>query len=198
MLSTRVPPGPTGAGRHGNRRAFERDHLGFLLEQQQYGDLVRLDDDLYLVNSPVLAEEVLKHTNTTYTISRDLLGEPADGSRASEDLALWMRARALTGRGLNRPSMRAVEDRLAATVARHAESWHTRGSIEAIPALEDLTAHLIAEFCLGPDTGTVPDLLARLQDTLLPPPCPCPSAGRRCAGSACAGPAATSPTRSPP
>lgn len=175
MLSTRVPPGPGGAGRHGNRRAFERDHLGFLLEQQRYGDLVRLDDDLYLVNSPVLAEEVLKHTNTTYTIARDLLGEPADGSRASEDLALWMRARALTGRGLNRPSMRAVEDRLAATVARHAESWHTRGRIEAIPALEDLTAHLIAEFCLGPDTGTVPDLLARLQDTLLPPALPLPA-----------------------
>ncbi|MFE9561876.1 cytochrome P450 [Streptomyces sp. NPDC006487] len=175
MLTTRVPPGPRGAGRHGNRRAFERDRLGFLLDQQQYGDLVRVDDDLYLVNSPVLAEQVLKHTNTTYTIARDLLGEETDGSRASEDLALWMRARAVAGRGLNRTASRAAGDRLAATVTRHADTWRARGRIEAIPALEDLTAHLIAEFCLGPETGRVPDLLARLQDALLPPALPLPA-----------------------
>ncbi|THA29026.1 cytochrome P450 [Streptomyces sp. A1547] len=175
MLSSRVPPGPSGAGRYGNRRAFERDHLGFLLDQQQYGDLVRFDDDLYIVNSPALAEEVLKHTNTTYGISSDLLGEATDGSRASEDLALWMRARSLAGRGLNRTSMRAARDSLASTVVRHADTWHARGRIEAIPALEDLTAHLIAEFCLGPETGDVPDLLARLQDALLPPTLPLPA-----------------------
>ncbi|MBT2448618.1 cytochrome P450 [Streptomyces sp. ISL-43] len=175
MLSTRVPPGPAGAGRHGNRRAFEWDHLGFLLDQQQYGDVVRFDDDLYIVNSPVLAEEVLKHTNTTYAISSDLLGEATDGSRASEDLALWMRARSLAGRGLNRTSLRAADDSLASTVVRHAETWRARGRIEAIPALEDLTAHLIAEFCLGPETGSVPDRLARLQDALLPPTLPLPA-----------------------
>ncbi|MGW6709911.1 cytochrome P450 [Streptomyces sp. NPDC054956] len=178
MLSTRVPPGPSGAGRHGPRRTFERDHLGFLLDQQRYGDVVRLDDDLYLVNSPALAEEVLKHTNTTYAISRDLLGEATDGGRASEDLALWMRARALAGRGLNRTSLRAAGDRLAATVARHAETWHARGSIDATPALEDLTAHLIAEYCLGPGSEEVPGLLARLQDALLPPALPLPARWR--------------------
>lgn len=175
MLSTRVPPGPSGAGRHGNRRAFERDRLGFLLDQRQYGDLVRFDDELYLVNSPVLAEQVLKHTNTTYAIARDLLGEATDGSRASEDLAQWMRARALAGRGLNRTGTRAAGDRLAATVTRHADTWRARGRIEAIPALEDLTAHLIAEFCLGPESSTVPGLLARLQDALLPPALPLPA-----------------------
>nr|WSX53612.1 cytochrome P450 [Streptomyces sp. NBC_00974] len=175
MPTTRVPPGPTGVGRHGNRRAFERDKLGFLLDQQEYGDVVRLDDDLYIVNSPALAEEVFKHTNTTYGIGRDLLGEATDGSRASEDLALWMRARSLAGRGLNRTSLRAAEDSLAATVGRHAETWRARGRIEAIPALEDLSAHLIAEFCLGPETGEVPDLLARLQDALLPPTLPLPA-----------------------
>ncbi|MFJ8209086.1 cytochrome P450 [Streptomyces sp. NPDC096033] len=178
MALLRVPPGPTGAGRHGNRRAFERDQLGFLLHQQQYGDLVRVDDDLYLANSPALAEEVFKHTNTTYAISRDLLGEETDGGRASEDLALWMRARSLAGRGLNRTSMRAAEDRLAATAARHAQAWRARGTVDAIPALEDLTAHLIAEFCLGPDTGRVPALLARLQDALLPPVLPLPARWR--------------------
>ncbi|GAA0273927.1 cytochrome P450 [Streptomyces polychromogenes] len=171
----RVPPGPGGAGRHGDRRAFERDQLGFLLHQRQYGDLVRVDDGLYLANSPVLAEEVFKHTNTTYAISRDLLGEETDGGRASEDLARWMRARGLAGRGLNRTSMRAAEDRLAATAARHSQAWRARGTVEAIPALEDLTAHLIAEFCLGPETGRVPALLARLQDALLPPVLPLPA-----------------------
>ncbi|MGW6688366.1 cytochrome P450 [Streptomyces sp. NPDC054961] len=178
MPTTRVPPGPTGAGRYGNRRAFERDQLGFLLDQRQYGDVVRLDDDLYIVNSPVLAEEVFKHTNTTYAISRDLLGEATDGSRASADLALWMRARGLAGRGLNRTSLRAAEDGLAATVARHADSWRARGRFEAIPALEDLSAHLIAAFCLGPETGEVPGLLARLQDALLPPALPLPARWR--------------------
>ncbi|MFH7599966.1 cytochrome P450, partial [Streptomyces racemochromogenes] len=169
------PPPPPPPGRHGNRRAFESDPLGFLLHQQQYGDLVRVDDGLYLANAPALAEEVFKHTNTTYAISRDLLGEETDGGRASEDLALWMRARSLAGRGLNRTSMRAAEDRLAATVAWHAQAWRARGTVEAIPALEDLSAHLIAEFCLGPDTGGVPALLARLQDALLPPVLPLPA-----------------------
>ncbi|MEU3405328.1 hypothetical protein ABZ766_15500 [Streptomyces sp. NPDC006670] len=169
MALLRVPPGPTGAGRYGNRRAFERDRLGFLLHQQQYGDLVRVDDGLYLANSPALAEEVFKHTDTTYATSRDLPGEETGGGRASEDLARWMRARSVAGRGLNRTGMRAAEDRLAATAARHAQGWRARGTVEAVPALEDLSAHLIAEFCLGPDTGRVPALLARLQDALLPP-----------------------------
>ncbi|MFJ8160177.1 cytochrome P450 [Streptomyces sp. NPDC096136] len=179
MALLRVTPGPAGAGRHGSRRAFERDPLGFLLHQRQYGDLVRLDDSLYLVNSPALAEEVFKHTNTTYSISRDLLGQETDGGRASEELALWMRARSLAGRGLNRTSMRAAGDGLAATADRHAQGWKARGgTIEAIPALEDLTAHLIAAFCLGPDTGRVPDLLARFQDALLPPVLPLPAPWR--------------------
>ncbi len=179
MQPVRVPPGPVGAGRHGNRRAFEQDQLGFLLQQQHYGDLVRLDDELYIVNSPILAEEVLKHTNTTYTITRDLLGEETDGGRASEDLAQWMRARSLAGRGLNRTSLRAAGDSLAATAARHAQTWHARGRIDAIPALEELAAHLIAEFCLGPGTGQVPAQLARLQDALLPPTLPLPLPARR-------------------
>ncbi|MFD9412144.1 cytochrome P450 [Streptomyces sp. NPDC059989] len=149
-------------------RAFERDRLGFLLHQRQYGDLVRFDDELYMVNSPVLAEAVLKHTNSTYAITRDLLGEEADGGSASEDLVRWMRARKLAGHGLNRTGVRAAEERLAATVVRHAESWRALGTIDAIPALEELSAHLIAEFCLGPEVGNVPALVARLQDALLP------------------------------
>lgn len=178
MALLRVPPGPTGAGRYGNRRAFERDRLGFLLHQQQYGDLVRVDDGLYLANSPALAEEVFKHTDTTYATSRDLPGEETGGGRASEDLARWMRARSVAGRGLDRTGMRAAEDRLAATAARHAQGWRARGTVEAVPALEDLSAHLIAEFCLGPDTGRVPALLARLQDALLPPVVPLPARWR--------------------
>ncbi|MFJ9644025.1 cytochrome P450 [Streptomyces sp. NPDC101206] len=171
----RVPPGPAGAGRYGNQVAYERDPLGFLLDQRQYGDLVRFADDLYLVNSPHLAETVLKHTNTAYTISRDLLGEETDGGRASEDLAHWMRARSLAGRGLNRSSLRAAGDRLASTAVRHAGAWNARGRIDAVPALEELSAELIAEFCLGPETGRVPVLVARLQDARLPGALPVPA-----------------------
>ncbi|MFK0257072.1 cytochrome P450 [Streptomyces sp. NPDC090445] len=174
MTPVRVPPGPVGAGRQGNKRAYERDPLAFLLDQRRYGDLVRFDDELYIVNSPALAEDVLKHTNTTYTITRDLLGDEADGGRASEDLARWMHARSLAGRGLNRSSLRAAEDRLAATAVRHAETWNARGRIDAIPALEELSADLIAEFCLGPETGRVPALVARLQDARLPGSLPLP------------------------
>lgn len=178
MSSISVPPGPLGTGRHGSRRAFDRDRLGFLLHQREYGDLVRFDDELYVVNSPGLAEEVRKHTNSTYTITRDLLGEEADGGRASEDLARWMRARSLAGRGLNRSGLRAAGDGLAATAARHAESWRARGRIEAIPALEEPSARLIAEFCLGPEVGQVPALVARLQDARLPGTVPLPLPAR--------------------
>lgn len=178
MSSISVPPRPLGTGRHGSRRAFDRDRLGFLLHQREYGDLVRFDDELYVVNSPGLAEEVRKHTNSTYTITRDLLGEEADGGRASEDLARWMRARSLAGRGLNRSGLRAAGDGLAATAARHAESWRARGRIEAIPALEEPSARLIAEFCLGPEVGQVPALVARLQDARLPGTVPLPLPAR--------------------
>ncbi|MEU6771342.1 cytochrome P450 [Streptomyces sp. NPDC046759] len=39
---------------------------------------------------------------------------------------------------------------------------------EAIGALEELTARPIAGFCLGPDCGRVPELVARLQDARAP------------------------------
>ncbi|MGW3243887.1 cytochrome P450 [Streptomyces sp. NPDC001070] len=172
---TARPRGPRGSG---SRLAFARDRLGFLLHQRQYGDLVRLDDDLYLINSPALVEEVLKHTNTTYTITEDLLGQEIDGSHESEDLARWMRARRVAGHGLNRGGLRSAGDRLAATAAAHAATWRSRGRIEAIPALEELSAHLVAEFCLGPETGRVPALVSRLQEARLPG-CRLPSRKRR-------------------
>ncbi|MGW3148210.1 cytochrome P450 [Streptomyces sp. NPDC001177] len=159
--------GPEASG-FGNRLAFGRDALGFLLRQRECGDLVRFDDGLYMVNSPVLVEHVLKNTNGTYGITKDLLGEETDGSRASEDLARWMRARRLAGRGLNRGGLRAAGDGMAAVVARHAEGWRAAGRIEATGALEELSARLIAEFCLGPEPGRVPELVARLQDARLP------------------------------
>ncbi|MGW7382829.1 cytochrome P450 [Streptomyces sp. NPDC054794] len=167
MAAASVPPGPEGYG-FGNRLAFGRDALGFLLRQREYGDLVRFDDSLYMVNSPVLVEQVLKNTNGTYAITRDLLGEETDGSRASQDVARWMRARRLAGRGLNRAGLRAAGDGMARVVAGHAERWRAAGSIEAIGALEELSARLIAEFCLGPEPGRVPELVADLQDARLP------------------------------
>ncbi|WP_317447502.1 cytochrome P450 [Streptomyces collinus] len=167
MAAASVRPGPEPAG-CANRLAFARDPLGFLLRQRAQGDLVRFEEGLYLVNSPILVEQVLKNTNGTYGIARDLLGEETDGSRASEDLARWMRARRLAGRGLNRGGLRATGDRMATVVAGHAEGWRATGRIEAIGALEDLSARLIAEFCLGPEPGRVPELVARLQDARLP------------------------------
>ncbi|MGW1894754.1 cytochrome P450 [Streptomyces sp. NPDC002004] len=169
MAAASVPPGPTGRG-IGNRPAFERDGLGFLLRQREYGDLVRFDDSLYMVNSPDLAAQVLKHTNSTYAISRDLLGDQVDGSRASEDLARWMSARRVAGRSLNRGGLHALGSRIAVIVARHAEGWCVRGRIEPIGTLEELSACMIAEFCLGPASGAVPALVARLQDARLPGP----------------------------
>ncbi|MFJ3307485.1 hypothetical protein ACIPSA_31200 [Streptomyces sp. NPDC086549] len=59
MAAASVSPGPEGYG-FGNRLAFGQDALGFLLRQREYGDLVRFDDGLYMVNSPVLVEQVLK------------------------------------------------------------------------------------------------------------------------------------------
>ncbi|MFJ9863392.1 cytochrome P450 [Streptomyces sp. NPDC101165] len=163
--SGRLCPEASGFG---NRLAFGRDALGFLLRQRECGDLVRFDDSLYIVNSPVLVEHVLKNTNGTYAITKDLLGEETDGSRASADLARWMQARRLAGRGLNRGGLRAAGDGMAAVVARHAEGWRATGRIEATAALEELSARLIAEFCLGPEPGRVPELVARLQDARLP------------------------------
>ncbi|WBO61439.1 cytochrome P450 [Streptomyces camelliae] len=173
MAAASVPPRLAGHGL-GNRRAFERDRLGFLLHQRQYGDLVPVDDTLCVVNTPALVEQVLRNTNGTYSITRDLLGEEIDGSRASEGLAQWMRARHLAGRGVNRSGLRAAGDHLAAVVARHAEAWREAGDIDAIIALEDLSVRLITEFCLGPDPGQVPMLVARFQDTRLPGRVPWP------------------------
>ena len=167
---TSMPPGPKGMPLLGNQPAFERNRLDFLLRQREYGDLVRFSRRLYLVNSPDLAEDVFKHSNETFTITRTLLGEKTGGTRDSEDLIEWMRARHVAGRGLNRKSLRGAEDRLAATVARHTDAWHARGQTEILPRLEDLTADLIAEYSLGPETGPIPGLVARLQDSLLPSP----------------------------
>jgi unspecific monooxygenase len=150
-----TPPGPTGLPLLGNQPAFERNPLAFLLQQPKYGDLVRFSGKKYRVNSPALVEEVFKRTNSAYVIDTDLLRREADGARESAELHRWMRARSVAGRGLNRSSLRAAEDRVAGTVARHAQKWSAQGTIEMVPAMEDLTANLITEYSLGPDTGPV-------------------------------------------
>jgi cytochrome P450 len=165
-----APPGPKGMPILGNQPKFQQNRLDFLLRQREYGDLVRFSRLLYLVNSPILAEEVFKHSNETYTITRTLRDQKTGGTRESEDLVEWMRARHVAGWGLNRRSLRGAEDRIAHTVARHADSWRVRGHAEMIPELEDLTANLIAEYCLGEEIGPIPGLVARFQDSLVPNP----------------------------
>src|SRR5689334_6845907 len=86
--SMRQPPGPKGLPIIGNLEAYEEDRLGFFTScAREYGDLVRFNDEVYLVNGPELIERILTRTNREFHVPVNFLRQEIGEERT----AGWMR-----------------------------------------------------------------------------------------------------------
>ncbi|WP_203589800.1 cytochrome P450 [Streptomyces sp. SID13031] len=154
------PPGPKGRLLVGNTVEYDRDRMGFLRRTSaEYGDVFSFDSRTIVVFEPDLVHELLARTNGDFSSESSAVATRFDAERSAEDAELWMAARRAGWRGLNRATAQAHAIRLGALFERTIEE--TLGQpVDVLAMMKSFSGRATADFCLGPDAGGMPEVIA--------------------------------------
>lgn len=158
------PPGPKGLPLIGNIEAFEEDRLGFLLAcAKEYGDIVRFNDQVYILNNADFVEYVLTRTNHEFSIPFNFLLE-----RVSQaETPAWMKQRHGTAPGLGQKMIGDIVPQMVSVVEDVKQSWNLNTVIDIPKEMETITSRVIASFLFGADGQSVPKLASEFLDVLI-------------------------------
>jgi unspecific monooxygenase len=147
----------------GDVSAYEADSIGWLTRTRaEYGDVVRMSNDVVVVHDPQLAHQVLAGTNNAY------LHDTSDdaGKRGQERAAASVGQEMSTRRGvfhtfadhLTRVHHERFVGSLEAEVARRAGQ-----PLDVVATLRRISGRALVDFCFG-GGRTAPDRLAAIAD----------------------------------
>lgn len=108
---------------------------------------------------PRLSHEILTATNRAYVTELPPFADSSALENAAETVRPWMRARRAVRTALS-DAVVAESDHRFGTLLDAALDRTGGRAVAVLPLMLDLTAHAIAEFCLGSDATGVPRLLA--------------------------------------
>ncbi|MEV0083884.1 cytochrome P450 [Saccharopolyspora sp. NPDC050642] len=163
MTSTRTstarPPGPKGRLLVGNTLDYDRDRMAFLRRcHQEYGDVFSFDDRTIVVLAPDLVHDMLARTNEDFHSESTPIATRIDPERAATDAQVWMTARRKGWHGLSRAVSHAHSARLHPLFQRTLDETGGR-QVEVLHVMEQFAGRATADFCLGADSGGVPEVL---------------------------------------
>jgi cytochrome P450 len=160
---------PIDLGETDDRFAYEEDRAGFLLASaRRFGDAVPLKRNVVLFSGAEFAEAILTGTNKEFAGPADFLRRDLDGVSDSPDLLRWMQARGAALRGLNKSAVRASSARFLALARTHLHAWDPSRPIDVVPAMEQLAAPIVPDYCFGRAGSELVKPLARLFHSLTP------------------------------
>lgn len=160
-----VPPGPHGSWLLDNLVEYEQDRTGFLLRAaREYGDVVRFNDNVYLVNHPELIGEIFSATNKRFSKTQNFLRE----RETPRSLNAWMQARKAAINSMGKDLIASFGDRISASAEDLVQSWHPGQRLAIQSEMESVTSRLIAKFCFGDQGAEIPALCGELLETLFP------------------------------
>jgi cytochrome P450 len=151
------PPGPNNLPLVGNLFAFRSDPLGFLTKaSRQYGDLVYFRvarQDMYLVNHPDYAREILVSNQSNFIKSRALqrakilLGEGLLTSEGGHHL----RQRRLVQPAFHRERLAAYASAMSEWAVRWRERWQAGSTLDISTEMPHLTLSIVAKTLFSAD-----------------------------------------------
>jgi len=154
------PPGPRGHWLMGNIPAYEADRIGFLQRcHREYGDVFSFDERTIFVADPELVHEVLADPHGGFVTELAPFSSGRDLDRAARQAGSWMSARRTVWPGLNH-SAAVAADRRTVEILDATLDCAAGGEIDVVAVMLEFTGHAIAEYCVGPDSTDVPELLS--------------------------------------
>lgn len=156
----RRPPGPRGRWLVGDVTAYEADSIGWLTRTRaEYGDVVRMSNDVVVVHDPQLAHQVLAGTNDAYLHDTADVGGKRGQDRTAAGVGEQMSVRRnvfhtfadhLT-RVHHQRFVSALETEIAARAGEQ---------LDVLATLRRISGRALVDFCFGGGRTTPEDLAA--------------------------------------
>ncbi|MGW4462771.1 cytochrome P450 [Micromonospora sp. NPDC004704] len=168
VKETSRPPGPRGHWLMGNIPAYDNDRIGFLRRcHTEYGDVFSYDERTVFVIDPDLTHDVLARTNQDFVTELAPFDTRRDVEQAARQGSSWMSARRTVWPGLNHSASVTADNRTVEILDEVTDSV-TGAECDVLPLMRTFTARSISEYCFGPDSTEIPDLLAESLDVTRP------------------------------
>lgn len=160
----RQPPGPRGRRITGNLEDFEADRLGFLARSvNEFGDVVRYNDNITIVNHPDMVQELLTKTNTSYGIAFNVFQERV----TQEYTDAFMRYRRAVTSGMRHSAIRAFAPEVLRITHEAVSEAAQEEPVGVLPVMERVAGTAVARYCFGKDGDLVPAVATRLLNALV-------------------------------
>ena len=165
---SRLPPGPKRLPVVGSLPALSQDLLAFLCEMgRSYGDISYTTigrTSLYMVNDPLLIEEVLmgRHRECTKDLgARELMALVGNGLLTSEG-DFWKRQRKLASPPLSPKRIAGYADTMVACAERACGGFRAEEVRDIHSDMMRLTLEIVGKTLLGFDTGREADSISEI------------------------------------
>ncbi|WP_329110732.1 cytochrome P450 [Micromonospora sp. NBC_01699] len=162
------PPGPRGHWLMGNIPEYDADRIGFLRRNhEEYGDVFSYDERAVFVIDPDLTHDVLARTNTDFITELAPFDMQRGIDQAARKGSSWMSARRTVWPGLNHSNATSADRRTVEILDAVTDSV-AGGECDVLPLMRTFTARSVSEYCFGPDSVGIPELLAESLDVARP------------------------------
>ncbi|MCO5974610.1 cytochrome P450 [Actinoallomurus soli] len=151
--------------------SYKADRLGFFYAvARRYGPVVRLWPGTILVTGPEEVHAVLRNTNRTNYLDRDLRRKKPTATPGSARLNAWMSTRRTAIVGMTAEMIEEHARWLAGTAGQLSERMLQRGRIDDLMAtLAGVTSASVARFCFGTRAASaIPETAQAMLDALFP------------------------------
>lgn len=151
--------------------SYKNDRLGFFYETaRRYGPVVRLWPGAILVTGPEEVHAVLRNTNRTYFLDRDLRRRRSTATPGSAQLDAWMSTRRTAIVGMTAEMLEDHARWLTGTAGKLSERLLRRRRVDDLMAtFAEVTSASVARFCFGTrDASAVPETARAMLEALFP------------------------------
>ncbi|RKR93011.1 unspecific monooxygenase [Micromonospora pisi] len=162
------PPGPRGHWLMGNIPEYDADRIGFLRRNHdEYGDVFSYDERTVFVIDPDLTHDVLARTNRDFLTELAPFDTRRDIDQAAEQGDSWMSARRTVWPGLSHSAATEADHRTVEILDTVTGEVAGR-ECDVLTLTRTFTARSISEYCFGPDSAGIPELLDEALDVTRP------------------------------
>lgn len=158
--------GPKGSFFWGNTRAYDNDRTGFIESCiARYGKTFRFDTNTVFTVEPSLVHDLLMRTNRDFIADQPPFSAAINVQKAAGDTDLWMDVRRRGWKGLNRQVAVAHSVRLR-RILDQVMSINLGSTRSCIDITGAIFAQATSDYCLGNDSGSVPEIVHANTDAL--------------------------------
>lgn len=146
---------------------YERDRLAFLKQcARKYGDIVRYNDNVYIITSPTVIEQVMNRTNRDFIMPDTPVLKNLQGVSADEIIVAWRERRRGPAKGLHSNKVHAHINQIVAITEEITGRWQIGQTLSFYKEAQQILAKINLHYFFGSDGETLIRPLYNFVDVL--------------------------------